>query len=92
MSETEQEIHEIVFALPADQDAFDAALEGMHLREIIESTYHYLSLLGQDNRVKVSAVMTYMNDRIKSMDLQCLQPLDKSSQEDNEEPFTNCIR
>ena len=44
MSETEQKMHSLLFALPEDQDAYNAAVEGKQLREIIESLDNYLSI------------------------------------------------
>ena len=92
MSEKEPELASILFSLPTDQDAYDAAIEGRHLREIIMSTYHYLSVLGQDNTVKVGAVRQFLHKLIKSKDLKCLKIKEDPKTEDDGDPLYNCIR
>ena len=82
----------LVFSLPTDQEAFDAALEGRELREIIKSVDHYLSLFHPDNRIKVSAVRQHLHDQVKRMNLKCLKIKEDPKTEDDGDPLYNCIR
>ena len=63
----------LIFSLPTDQEAFETALEGRELREIIKSIDHYLSIFHPENRIKVGAVRRYLYDLIKSKNLNCLK-------------------
>jgi len=82
----------LLFETPEDQDAYNAAVEGKQLREIIESLDNYLSIYHPDNRVKVSSVRQFLHRRISFMNLKCLKIREEAKTEDDGDPLPNCIR